>query len=107
MTIPKVKPSSIDSVGDAYDREGVPYIKAMMDEIATKQPIIVAQIALLLRHLDDKMENGNVDENLHSYILENIGYRMFAMIKSLYIQEEVNNLEEGTYTYAGRKNEQN
>lgn len=106
MTIPKVKHSSVDSVRDAYDREGIPYIKNMINEIAEKQPVIAEQISGLLHHLEERMENGGVDEKLQSYILENIGYRSFAMFKSLYIQKEVNELEEQAHIISGVINEE-
>lgn len=92
-SIPKVKSSSVDSVREGYEREGIPYVENMIDIIIDKQPVIAEQISGLLNHLSEKMD-GNIDEDLKSYILENVGFRSFAIIKSLYIQEEVDELEE-------------
>ncbi len=94
--IPKVQSSSVDSVREAYDREGMTYVDNMMNEVFKKQPVITSQIAELLGHLDSVMENAKIEEEMRSYILENVGYRSFAMVKSLYIQEEVNELEESS-----------
>ncbi len=92
--IPKIEKGAVISVKDGFDREGDVYITNMMDQIYKLQPLLTKEIGAFLYHIQDKMTEDGATEELTSYVCENVGYRMFAMLKSLYIQEEVNELEE-------------
>ena len=99
--IPEVKIQSTENVRLSYDREGKKYIESVIDEMNKKQPMIIYETLKLLDHLDKKLRHDNVNQTeeekervdrLADYVIENVGYMVVSILKSLYIQEEANEL---------------
>lgn len=105
--IPEVMGNSADNIRRNFERLGDEYIFSIINDINTKQPMITDEIYETLEWVEVILTEADVKQEIIDNILDNLGYRMFAIIKSLYIQEEVNDLEEQAAIHVGPENEQN
>lgn len=105
--IPKVMGSSADNVRRNFERLGNEYIFDIINDINIKQPMLTIEILETLAWIELALTTAEVPQEIIENILDNMGYRMFAILKSLYIQEEVNDLEEQAAIHVGTKNDQN
>ena len=92
MSIPTVKAESLDNVLSGYDRNPQKYMRELTEDLNIKQPIITFEITQTLLFLMKKLK-GNVDAKIVNMVVETVGYKMLEMMKALYIQEEVDELE--------------
>lgn len=105
--IPEVIEASADNVRRNFERLGMQYVFDIIDDIDAKQPMITREIHDTLKFLREVLSKTDLPKDVVTNILDNLGYRMFAIIKSMYIQEEVNDLEEQAAIHVGTKNDQN
>jgi len=91
--IPEVMASSADNVRLNFERLGDKYLFDIVDVIAEKQPMITTEIYSTLKFIEAKLSQQGISEEIIYNIMDNVVYRMFAILKALYIQEEVNGLE--------------
>ena len=92
--IPEVMESSAENVRQNFERLGDQYIFDIINDIAEKQPMITGEFHSTLQFIKDKLSKYDIPKEIVSNLMDNVVYRMFAILKSLYIQEEVNDLEE-------------